>query len=141
MTFHFSSTAPSHSYSAIEKLLFLNPDQHRVRNGIINSLDHFGHPKIGQAATGLAIVVGDTEAQTLFAFDSSRIHGDPAGVVVFLRTSLEEMAIMHVAVDPKYCLRSSHDRLGLAIVLIEKVINISSKIVGVERLVLFYRPV
>jgi len=56
----------------LEDLLFFNPRQHLVRQGIINSLTQFGHPRVEEAADGLSVRVGDHEAQTLFAFDRER---------------------------------------------------------------------
>lgn len=139
MNLHFASKAPKQCRPALEKLLFFNPRQHRVREGIINSLEHFGHLRLDGTAEGLTVRVGNHEAQTLFAYDRDRLHGDPVGVVVFLRTSPEEIAIMHIAVHPDYGLQAPHTDLGLGVVLLEKVKEIAAQIVGVRRVVFFYR--
>src|SRR5512142_158324 len=68
----FSSRVPSECRSALEELLFFNPRQYRVREGIINSLEQFGHPRLEDTASGLAIRVGNQDAQTLFAYDRDR---------------------------------------------------------------------
>ena len=119
-------------------MLFFNPRQYRARAGIVNSLDKFGHPRIEETANSLSVRVGDHEAQTLFAFDQDRRGSDPVGVVVFLRTSSTDVAIMHVAVHPDYGLQGRHGGLGLGITLIEKVKEIAARIVGIEKLVFFY---
>src|SRR5215471_1780130 len=106
MNLIFSSRVPKECRSALEDLLFFNPSQHKVREGIINSLAHFGHPRLEESPAGLTVRVGNHEAQTLFAYDRDRRQPDPIGVVVFLRTSPEEIAIMHVAVHPDYALQS-----------------------------------
>jgi hypothetical protein len=124
---------------ALEELLFFNPRQYRVREGIVNSLEKFGHPRIEDTTNGLSVRVGDHEAQTLFAFDQGRRGGDPVGVVVFIRTSPAEIAIMHVAVHPDYALQGRRAGLGLGLILIEKVKEIASRIVGVRRIALYYR--
>jgi len=116
---------------ALEAMLFFNPRQSRVREGIINSLEKFGHPQLEEAAGALSVRVGNHEAQTLFAYDRDRHGNHPVGVVVFLRTSSAEIAIMHVAVHPDYVLRGRHAGVGLGIALIEKVKEIASRIVGV----------
>ena len=139
MNLHFASTAPKQCRPALEKLLFFNPRQHRVREGIVNSLEHFGHPRLEETPEGLTVRVGDHAAQTLFAFDRDRLHGDPVGVVVFLRTSPEEIAIMHIAVQPEYGLHMFHAGFGLGVVLMEKVKGIAAQVVGVRRVVFFYR--
>jgi hypothetical protein len=135
----FSSKAPKQSRPALEQLLFFNPRQFRVRDGIVNSLKQFGHPRLEDTADGLAVRVGDHEAQTLFAFDRDRRGHDPVGVVVFLRTSPVEIAIMHVAVHPDYALQGRHGGTGLGLALIEQVKGIATRIVGVQRIVFFYR--
>jgi len=135
----FSSRVPSECRSELEDLLFFNPRQHRVRDGIINSLAHFGHPRVEETSSGLSVRVGDHEAQTLFAFDREEKTKAPVGVVVFLRTSPEEIAIMHVAVGDDYALQGSQAGLGLGVTLVEKVKEIACRIVGVKRIVFFYR--
>ena len=139
MNLVFSSKVPSECRAALEEMLFFNPRQHLVREGIINSLEQFGHPRLDDTAGGLSIRVGNHEAQTLFAYDRDRPGKDPVGVVVFLRTSAAEIAIMHVAVHPDYALQGQEAGVGLGVTLVEKVKEIASRIVGVERIVFFYR--
>jgi hypothetical protein len=135
----FSSRVPGQCRSALEDLLFFNPQQYRVREGIINSLAEFGHPRLEETAQGLSVRVGNHEAQTLFAFDRDRRTNDPVGVVVFVRTAPSDIAIMHVAVHPDYALQGRHGGVGLGVTLVEKVKEIATRIVGVERIVFFYR--
>jgi hypothetical protein len=134
-----SSKIARESRGTLEDLLFFNPRQHLVRDGILHSLEQFGHPQLVETTGGLSVRIGDHEAQTLFAFDRDRRGSDPIGVVVFLRTSAAEVTIMHVAVHPDYALRGRYAGLGLGVTLIEKVNEICSRIVGVERIVFFYR--
>lgn len=135
----FSSKASKQCRPALEELLFFNPRQFRVREGIINSLQHFGHPRLVETADGLTIKVGDVEAQTLFAFRKTTRESDPIGLVVFLRTSREEIAILHIAVQSEYSLHGNREHLGLGVLLMEKVKEIAQRIVGVERIIFFYR--
>jgi len=135
----FASKVPIECRAALEELLFFNPRQHLVREGIINSLEQFGHPRVEAMQGQLSIRVGNHEAQTLYAYDRDRQAKDPVGVVVFLRTSPAEIAIMHVAVHPDYALRGRKAGVGLGVTLIEKVKDIAARIVGVQRVVFFYR--
>ena len=138
MNLVFSSKASKQCRPALEELLFFNPHQSRVRDGIINSLQRFGHPRLEELAERLTVKVGDLEAQTLFAYKNAR-QTDPIGLVVFLRTSREEIAIIHVAVHSDYGLHGSKSDLGLGVILVEKVKEIAARIVGVEQIVFFYR--
>lgn len=139
MNLVFTSKAMKDARSALEELFFFNPRQYRVRDGIITSLGEFGHPRIEDAGDGLSIRVGNQEAQTLFAVDGDRRDGKPIGVVIFKRTSPDEIAVMHLAVHPDYALRGRRAGLGLGLLLIEKVKEIASRIVGVRRIVLQYQ--
>ncbi len=139
MNITFTSRVPTECREALEELLFLNPRQHLVREGILESLARFGHPKVVQDASGLSVRVGDQEAQALFAFDQERPGPDPVGAVIFLRTAPEEVGVLHVAVHPDYALQGKKAGLGLGVALVEKVKDIASRIVGVRRIVFFYR--
>jgi hypothetical protein len=135
----FSSRASIQCRSALEDLLFFNPQQHRVREGILESLKEFGQPRLEETSDGLSVRVGNHEAQALFAYDQDRRGIDPVGVVVFLRTSPIDIAIMHVAVQPDYSLQGRHGGVGLGLTLVEKVKEIAARIVGIKRIVFFYR--
>ena len=139
MNIVFASRVPTESRAELEELLFLNPGQHLVREGILNSLARFGHPKVVESSGGLAVKVGDLEAQTLFAFDRSQDGDAPIGAVIFIRTAPEEIAIMHVAVHEDYALQGADAGVGLGVTLVEKVKEIAHRIVGVQRIVFFYR--
>lgn len=139
MDLEFSSTAPKGSKERLEELLFFNPRQHRVREGIVQSLAKYGHPRLVETETGLTVRVGSEEAQTLFVFDRRQGIEPPVGVVVFIRPSESDIVIVHVAVHPAYALGGRDAGTGLGIILIEKVKSIAMSIVGVRRVVFFYR--
>jgi hypothetical protein len=139
VNFIFSSKVSKQSRAALEELMFFNPRQFRAREGIVNSLEKFGHPRLVETTDGLSVRVEDHEAQTLFVFDKDRLGNDPIGVVVFLRTSPAEVAIMHVAVHPDYSLQGEHSGIGLGIILVEKVKEIAARIAGVKQVIFFYR--
>jgi hypothetical protein len=135
----FASKAPKEHREAVEQLFFFNPQQSRMREGIINSLEKFGLPRLEVNEDFLSVKVADVEAQTLFVFKRNKAKSTPIGVVVFLRTSREEIGILHIAVDEQHSLHGSRSGLGLGVVLMEKVREIAARIVGVERIVFFYR--
>ena len=139
MNLVFASKAPKTCRPALEEMLFFNPAQHLVREGILYSLERFGHPRLEEDGDSLSVRVGDQEAQTLFAFDREGHGSDPVGVVVFLRTSPAEIAVLHVAVHPDCALQGGRAGLGLGVALVEKVKEIASRVVGVHGIVFFYR--
>jgi len=136
----FTSKVAKQSRPALEALLFFNPSQFRVREGILNSLEKFGHPRLEESGDDLVVRVGTSEAQTLFVYDADSKKKDPIGMVAFLRTSPSEIAIMHLAVREEYALQNrKQGDLGLGITLIEKVKEIAARIVGVQKIIFFYR--
>lgn len=139
MKLEFSSKVHGKFREAVENLFFLNPRQYRVRSAIIDSVEKFGPPRLEVKDDHLYLRVGDMDAQTLFAFDTGRAGSDPVGAVVFLRDSPDEIVILHVAVHPDYALRGRRAGLGLGLALVEKVKEIASRILGVQRIVFFYR--
>ncbi len=110
-----------------------------MRDGILESLEQFGQPRLEETPQGLSVRVGHHEAQTLFAYDRDRRSNDPVGLVVFLRTDPADISIMHVAVHPDYSLHGRHKGVGLGATLVEKVREIAARIVGIKRIVFFYR--
>lgn len=139
MNLIFSSRVSKLHRPALEELLFFNPGQFRVRSGIINSVEKFGHPQLVEAGENLAIRIGEQEAQTLFAYDRGLRDSAPVGLVIFLRTSQAEIAVIHVAVHAEYALQGRHGDLGLGVTLVDKVKEIASRIVGVQRIIFYYR--
>lgn len=119
--------------------MFFNPRQFRVREGIINSLARFGHPKLITEGDNLTVRIGEEQAQTLFAYDRASKNGAPVGMIVFLRTAQDEIAILHVAVNEDYGLQGRHSELGLGLVLMDKVKEIAMRIVGIRKIIFFYR--
>jgi len=83
--------------------------------------------------------VGATAAQSLFAFDRQRQGHSPVGLVAFIRTSRTDIAIVHIAAHPDFALKGSPTNKGIGLILFEKVIEIAAQIVGVERIVFYYR--
>jgi hypothetical protein len=138
MNLVFSSKVQTQCRAAVENLFFFNPLQYRVRDDIVSALERYGEPRIEENGESLYLRVGADDAQSLFAFDSSRPNGDPVGVVVFLRTSRTDVVIVHIAVHPDYAFRGRHAASGLGLALMEKVKGIASQIRGIERMVLSY---
>src|ERR1700682_1451260 len=94
-----TSKLPVDQRAALEQLLFFNVNQHRVRVGILQSIDTYGAPGIYEEDGGLRVRVGDMAGgQTLFAVS---VMGRPLGVAVFLRAPHERFAVLHLGVEPR----------------------------------------
>lgn len=134
----FTSGADRKHREAIEELLFFNPQQDRVRAGILNSLERFGLPRLKETASGLEIQVDESETQTIFAYDRDESQKGPVGVVIFLRSGVNELGIIHIAVQPEYSSSGGHAAEGVLFKLVDEVRTVSRRIKGIEHLLFFY---
>ncbi len=138
MNIIFSSSADRKYRQAIEDLLFFNPQQDRARAGILNSLKHFGPPRLKETATGLEIQVDEYATQTIYAYNQDEPQKGPAGIIVFLRNGADELGIIHIAVRPEYSLSGRHAEEGLIFRLVDEVRRVGHRIKGIKRLLFFY---
>ena len=137
--FEFISAVSPGMRDAVEALFFFNPRQGRVREGIRESVELFGRPKILEQDGKLWIGVSSGAMQCLFACDQSREPARLAGVMLYLRPSPEVLSITHLAVDPDYTAGGGCGGDGLGLLLIEQVRQIARRINGVRRIELPYR--
>src|SRR5207237_596809 len=92
-----SSLDPSHR-GALERLMYFNPRQHEAEIGIAGVVDAYGAPIIVDDGAGLRVTVGRRpDAQCLFALASTTAGLTLAGLIVFLRISIEEMLLLLAA--------------------------------------------
>src|SRR4029450_9260348 len=83
----------------LERLLFFNARQPRVRTGLIEALERFGTPAIEHHANLLRVTPGaGPDAQCLFAVSETDGLSQLLGVVVYVRTSMDTLTVLHVAV-------------------------------------------
>jgi len=96
--FVLQSYLPARYYAELEKLVFFNSRQAEAQEGIARAVDAYGTPAIVAGADGLRVVVSRREdAQCLFALKtvSGALH--LAGMVMYLRTSPEEIEVLRGA--------------------------------------------
>ncbi len=131
-----TSKLPVEHRNALEQLLFFNVNQHRVRNGIQQSIDTYGVPEIYEQDGGLRVRVGDiADVQTLFAVSDS---GKPIGVAVFVRSAHERFAVLHLGVEPgQGAAPDGNTRVLLK--LMHEIRSTARRTRGVERIELVYK--
>jgi hypothetical protein len=133
------SAVPSDYRAALERLVFFNPRQHEARDAIIHALDHYGALEIAAGADGLAVTVSSRpDAQCLFALVPRRGRLDLAGGLVYLRTSRDELTVLHIAIAGRYCVKP-HVSLGVVKQLLRSVRAVAHRLRGVERVSVLYR--
>lgn len=130
----FTSSLPLSYRDALERLVFFNPNQLHMEGGITRAMDLYGSPEIASGPDGLSVTVsGCSEVQCLFAVDRADSRQPPAvaGMLVYLRTSLEEVLVVHVAVGDPYS-RTRRTGLGVVIRLIRALRASARRLRGVE---------
>jgi hypothetical protein len=122
--------------TALEQLLFFNVNQHRVRDGIQQSIETYGVPEIQERDGSLRIRVGDIEGvQTLFAVDP---NGRPLGVAVFVRLARDRFVVLHLGVEPR--LRSaSESNTPVLLRLMHEIRSAARRTHGVHSIELVYK--
>jgi hypothetical protein len=136
--FVLQSYLPARYYAELEKLVFFNSRQAEAQEGIARAVEVYGTPAIVAGADGLRVVVSRREdVQCLFALKT--VSGTPqlAGMVMYLRTSPEEIEVLHVGVSEKW---TGGRRGGLEVVasLVRAVRAAAHRLRGVRRLSMVY---
>ena len=113
----------------LERLMFFNPGQQIALAAIVDSLETFGSPSVYADDGRLRVKLEKLdEVQTLFAMDGDTL----VGVLVYSRTLLERLTVIHVAVHQDY---SSHGKFAqnmLVMRMLELLRNSARRIKGVE---------
>ena len=131
-----TSTLAVDQRAALEQLLFFNINQHRVRNGIQQSIDTYGVPEIYEKDGGLRVGVGDfAGVQTLFALSDL---GKPLGVAVFVRSAHERFAVLHLGIEPRLSLTPDVNTRVL-LKLLHEIRSAARRTLGVNRIELVYK--
>jgi hypothetical protein len=129
---------------SLERALFFNPGQRESERGIAEGVEIYGAPMIVSDTAGMHVVVSSRhDAQCLFALVPRANRLILAGVIIFLRTSRDDMTVLHVAVADQF-VRNRESSLGVAMALVGAVREITHRIRGIKRLRLLYlrdRPV
>jgi hypothetical protein len=127
----FQSTLAPEDREALERLMFFNHRQRQAETAITRAVELFGSPTIVSDAGRLRVAVGaGADVQCLFAIERGRRSDALAGMVVYLRTSIDEVLVLHIAVADRY------GRKGLEVVaaLMRAVRAVAERLRGVERL-------
>jgi hypothetical protein len=122
----------------LERLLFFNVNQHRVRLGIQQSIETYGVPEIHEVDGGLRIRVGDMPGvQSLFALGES---GRPVGFAVFVRLAHERFVVLHLGVEPAPRHRAGVDaNTPVLLKLMHEIRRAAKRTRGVDRIELVYK--
>ncbi len=127
----FQSTLPADQREALERLMFFNRRQREAETAVTRAVEMFGSPAIVSESSGVRVAVrACPDVQCLFAIERGRRSDALAGMVVYLRTSLEEVLVLHIAVADRY----GRKALEVVAALIRIVRAAAERLRGVERM-------
>jgi hypothetical protein len=136
----FSSVLDSAYYDDLEKLMFFNPQQEKVRNEVILAVERYGQPKIYQNGDRLRVGVGSfSMVQALFALNGQKPDRKLLGMIAYMRENPDNMAILHIVVGEDYSALGLHANEMLVMQLIDRVREIAAKIKGISCVTLAYK--
>jgi len=133
-----SSTLPLLHRESLEQILFFNPRQTAWRNAIAVALERYGMPEIVSDSSSIKIALGgNQDVQCLFALSGMPHQPALAGLLIFLRTSREELVVVHIAVSRRL------GRKGRAPAVVRRLLGevraAAKRLKGVNRVMLLYR--
>jgi hypothetical protein len=124
--------------TALEELLFFNPGQERLTAGIEESIARHGVPDIVTESGELQIRVGPLgRVQALFAMESAGERNDLVGVIIYCRLSLEELVILHVAVNERFASTGPRAHAGVVLRLFQTVRGVAARLKGVRTILMY----
>ena len=135
----FTSTLDVSRREELTELMFLNIQQHRVRAGIVNSIDKYGLPEIVEVENKLRFTIDKlSDVQTLFAIDDAPGTGVLAAVMIYTRVDDSTIVLLHLGVAEAYASDGVHaDRL-LVLRLINELKRVARSISGVTGIEIIY---
>jgi hypothetical protein len=117
--------------SALERLLFFNQNQYRVRDGIEESIATYGVPEIYEHDQCLRISVGDVAGVQSDA-------GRPLGLAVYVRTAPERFVVLHLVVEPD-AFGATTSNTQVLLKLMHEIRSAARRTRGVDRIELVYK--
>jgi len=135
----FSSTIDKQNFNEIERMFFFNLQQSRHLKKINEAVEKFGIPKIIISGKDLKFALTKlNDCQTIFARDSQSNDAAVLGLIIFFRSSFENIAILHIAIEEDCSLRGDYAKEQVTFRLIEKLKQDAAKIKGVKSITLPY---
>jgi hypothetical protein len=135
----FSSVLKDSYYDDLENLLFFNAQQQQFRAEIIQSVETYGSPSIMKEGDRLRVKVGQlSQVQSLFGFDSDRPDASLIGVILYFREQMEQLTVLHIAVQSHYVATGYYADQLLAVRLLQQVREVAAHIKGVNSVALLY---
>ncbi len=136
---YFSSVIKKNYRNSLESLLHFNENQIKYSRDIVNIIEEYGIPEIVSDLDNLRIKIGNfSEVQCIFAFDGNENYNHLIGLIIYYRITIEDIIILHVAVNWEYTVSGKYGDQMLAMRLISKVREVANRLKGIETISIAY---
>jgi len=123
----------------LERVMFFNPKQQYAENAIRSCVEDYGIPEIITENGYLRINLESfSRAQALFSIDRTESEDILAGIIVYVRDSVDDISILHVAIAESYIHLGPIITARLIWDLLSHVIESASHISGIKNIKLVY---
>lgn len=131
----FSSSIDSEKKDKLEQIMFFNGNQGQFYFDIVRLVESFGEPEIIEKDDRLRIALPRVECQNLFATK----NGSLVGLLIFNRSSPEQIEIIHIVVDEKYSSTGEYADDKLVLRMFSELKKIALMIKGLKKIRIKYR--
>ena len=132
--FYCSSSASLDQRETLEQIFFFNKNQSKYYFYIKNLIELYGKPEIVEENKRLYLKLEKTDCQNLF----TTVNNNLVGLVIYCRDSLDNIDLIHIAVDEKYSSIGIYADKSLVIQMINKLRMIALKIKDIKTITVKY---
>ena len=132
--FYCSSSASLDQRETLEQIFFFNKNQSKYYFNIKNLIELYGKPEIVEENKRLYLKLEKTDCQNLF----TTVNNNLVGLVIYCRDSLDNIDLIHIAIDEKYSSIGIYADKSLVIQMINKLRIIALKIKDIKTITVKY---
>ena len=132
--FSCSSSVSLDQRETLEQIFFFNKNQSKYYFNIKNLIELYGKPEIVEENKRLYLKLEKTDCQNLF----TTVNNNLVGLVIYCRDSLDNIDLIHIAIDEKYSSIGIYADKSLVIQMIIKLRIIASNIKDIKTITVKY---
>ena len=130
----FSSIINPDQREVLERVFFFNKNQFKYYLNIEHIIESFGQPRIVKKNNRLYLILEKVDCQTIFTM----VNDNLVGLAIYYRDSLDNIDLVHIAVDEKYSSTGKYADKLLVLQMINKLKKIALKIKGIKTITIKY---
>lgn len=135
----FTSVLAQTYRDRLERIVYFNEQQHKVRGPLLDAIHRYGSPKVIVSEGLLRFAVpAFAEVQSLYALDEIADPPTLAAAVIYTRESVETLVVLYLAIHEDYAAGGAHAEEMLGAQIIELLRANAARTKGIRWLRLLY---